>query len=174
MKRRTAIRNIAIISAGAVLLPACKHQDKASIPLKNISLSGSQEEMLAELCESVIPKTNNFIGAKDLKAHEFVLTMVDDCTGPEDRKQFTDGMKEFENACKTKFNSSFVKCTPQQRKALLKDMETNKDEKDNAAKFYKTVKRYTVQSFTSSRQYMVDVKKYKMVPGPDFKGCVPA
>ena len=154
-------------------MPGCKHQDKTSIPLKNISLSGSQEEMLAELCESIIPKTNNFIGAKDLRAHEFVLTMVDDCTSPENRKQFTDGMKVFENACKKKFNSPFVKCSSRQRNDLLKEMEANKNEKDNAAKFYKTVKRYTVQSFTSSKQYLVDVRKYQLVPGSNFKGCVP-
>ena len=45
--------------------------------------------MLAELAETIIPKTKNFIGAKDLKAHEFLLTMVDDCMAPEDQKVFT-------------------------------------------------------------------------------------
>lgn len=173
MNRRTAIRNVVFISAGAALLPSCLQQDKASIPLKNISLTGSQEEMLAELAGTIIPKTKDFIGAKDLKTHEFVLTMVDDCTGPEDQKIFTDGMKLFEDNCKKKFNSSFIKCTTEQRNDLLKQTEASKDENDKAVKFYKTTKRYTVQSFTSSRDYMINVRKYNMVPGPNYKGCVP-
>ena len=48
-----------------------------------------------------------------------------------------------------------------------------KDIPEDALKFYGTVKRYTVQSFTSSKEYMTDIRKYEMVPGPDFKGCVP-
>jgi len=178
MNRRTAVRNIAIISAGASLFPACTASpDESSLHLKNIPLTGSQENMLAELSETIIPKTSNFIGAKDLKSHEFLLTMVDDCASPEDQKSFTDGMKAFEEACKKKFNTSFTKCTPQQRNELLKEMEASKDEKDpagsGAAKFYKAVKRYTLQSFTSSKEYLLDVRKWKMVPGGDFKGCVP-
>lgn len=173
MKRRTAIRNIVIISAGASLLPSCTATDNSSLQLKNIPLTGSQENMLAELAETIIPKTGNFIGAKDLKSHVFLLTMMDDCTSPEDQKFFSDGMKAFEDACKKKFNAAFVKCTPQQRNDLLKEMETIKDQKDAAAKFYKTTKRYTVQSFTSSKEYLLDVRKWQMVPGSNFKGCVP-
>jgi len=173
MNRRTAIRNVVIISAGASLLPFCTTADEASLHLKNIPLTRSQESMLAELAETIIPKTSNFIGAKDLESHVFILTMIDDCAAPEDQKFFSDGMKAFEDACKKKFNASFVKCTPQERDEWLREMEAVKDDKDIAAKFYKTAKRYTVQSFTSSKEYLLEVRKWTMVPGSDFKGCVP-
>ena len=173
MNRRTAIRNVVIISAGAGLLPSCLSDDKCAIPLKNISITGSQEKMLAELAESVIPKTANFIGAKDLKAHEFVLTMVDDCTSPEEQKMFIEGMKQFEETCKKKWDNSFVKCSAQQKSELLQAMESKKDIQEEVLKFYGTVKRYTFQNFTSCKEYMTDVRKYKIVPGSDFKGCVP-
>jgi Gluconate 2-dehydrogenase subunit 3 len=174
MNRRTAIRNVVIISAGASLLPSCTTTvDESSLHLKNIPLTGSQENMLAELTETIIPKSNNFIGAKDLKSHVFMLTMMDDCASPDDQKFFTEGMKAFEDGCKKKFNTTFVKSTPQQRNEWLKEMEAVKDDKNAAAKFYKTTKRYTVQSFTSSKEYLLDIRKWKMVPGTDFKGCVP-
>jgi Gluconate 2-dehydrogenase subunit 3 len=174
MNRRTAITNIVFVSAGAVLLPSCLQNDKAaSFPLKNISLTGSQENMLAELSETILPKTNNFIGAKDLKAHEFVLTMVDDCGKPEDQQNFTEGMKQFEDICQKKWNNSFVKCTLQQRNEILSQLEKKQDMPEPVLAFYKTVKRYTVQSFTSSKIYMTDIRHYKMVPGSHFKGCVP-
>lgn len=162
-----------IISAGAGLLPSCLQQDNTSITLKNISLSGSQEKMLAELAETIIPKTKNFIGAKDLKAHEFVLTMVDDCFSPEDQQKFKEGLKSFDKLSHDKFGQLFTSYTSKQKHALLTDIENKKDIPEDALNFYGTVKRYTVQSFTSSKEYMTDVRKYKLVPGSNFKGCVP-
>ena len=174
MNRRTAIRNVVIISAGAGLLPSCVQESKSSFPLKNISVSASYQDMLAELAEAIIPKTKNFIGAKDLKAHEYVLTMIDDCASPEDQKKFTDGMKAFDILSHDKHGQLFTSSTPKQKRELLTAIENKKDIPDDALKFYGTVKRYTVQSFTSSKEYMIDIRKYKMVPGPVFKGCVKA
>ena len=178
MNRRIAIRNVVMIAAGTSLLPSCNAPDEApSLVLKKIPVTGSQQKMLAELVEAIIPKTNNFIGAKDLKSHEFALIMIDDCASPEDQKAFAEGMKAFEEGCQKKFNSPFVKCSARQKKDWLKEMEAYKDEKDpangEAAKFYRTIKRYTVQSFTSSKEFLTDVAKYKLVPGSNFKGCVP-
>jgi hypothetical protein len=173
MNRRTAIRNVIIISAGAGLLPCCVQGDKSGIPLKNISLSGSQEKMLAALTEAIIPQTKNFIGARDLKAHEFVLTMIDDCASPEDQKKFADGLKGFDKLSHDKSGQLFTGYTAEQKHSLLSDIESKKDIPEDVLQFYGTVKRYTVQCFTSSKEYLTGIRKYKMVPGPDFKGCVP-
>jgi hypothetical protein len=174
MNRRAAIRNVILLSAGAALLPSCVSNDKtASIPLKNLSLTAGEEDMLAALSEAIIPKTKDFIGAAELKTHEFVLTMVDDCHSPEDQQQFTKGMKQFAAACEKKMNSSFVSCTPAQKKEFLQLAEKKQDIPEDALKFYQTTKQYTLQSFTSSKEYMTDIRNYKMVPGPDYKGCVP-
>jgi hypothetical protein len=175
MNRRTAIRNFVIISAGVAFLPSCAdHERSASIILKNIPLTGSQEELVAALSASIIPKTNDFIGASDLKAHEFVLTMVDDCNGPEDQQHFIKGMKDFEELCKKKYDKGFISCTPQQKLELLQQFEKKQDIPEEAARFYEIIKRYTVQSFTTSKEYMTTVRNYKMIPGSHYKGCVPA
>jgi Gluconate 2-dehydrogenase subunit 3 len=172
MNRRTAIRNVVIFSAGTALLPSCFQQDKSSLVLKNISITGAQEKMLAALAEAIIPTTENFIGAKGLRSHEFVLTMVDDCTGPEEQKKFTEGLKSFDKLSHDKFGQLFTGFTAEQKKSLLSDIENKKNVPAEIPDFYKTVKQYTVQSFTSSKEYMTDIRKYKMIPGPDFKGCV--
>jgi len=173
MKRRTAIRNVVIISAGASLLPSCMQESSSSIPLKHISITGSQEQILSQLTEAIIPKTKNFIGANDLKAHEFMLTMIDDCVSPEEQKVFTEGLKDFDKLSHDKFGKAFTSFTPEQKRSLIADIEGKKDIAENVQKFYGTVKRYTVQSFTSSEKYMLDIRKYKQTPGGDFKGCVP-
>jgi len=172
MNRRTAIRNAVVISAGAGFFPSCFQQEKSSIPLKNFSLTRSQEQMIEGLTEAIIPKTKDFIGAKDLKSHEFVLIMVDDCLSPEDQQRFKNGLKAFDKLSHDKFGQLFTSFTAKQKQQLLMDIENKKNIPEDALKFYETVKRYTVQSFTSSKEYMTGIRKYKMVPGPVFKGCV--
>ena len=174
MNRRTAIRNVIIISAAAGLLPSCVGDDKGSIVLKNISITGSQERMLAALCEAIIPRTENFIGANDLGAHEFLLTMIDDCTSPDDQKKFTQGLQAFDKLSHDAFGQLFTGYTAEQKKELLQSIESKKDVPEEVLGFYATVKRYTLQSFTSSKDYLTDIKKYKIIPGSNFKGCVPA
>jgi len=174
MNRRTAIRNVIIISAGAGLLPSCVGDDKSSIVFKNISITGSQEKMLAALTEAIIPKTKNFIGASDLKAHEFLLTMVDDCTSRDDQQKFMKGLTAFDKLSHDAFGQLFTGYTAEQKKELLQSIESKKDVPEDVLKFYATVKRYTLQSFTSSKEYLTDVRKYKIIPGSNFKGCVPA
>ncbi|MEP7143515.1 MAG: gluconate 2-dehydrogenase subunit 3 family protein [Ferruginibacter sp.] len=172
MNRRNAINNIVILSIGAVVLPSCGQRKESLVKFKNFSLSDSEEKMLGQLSDTIIPKTN-FIGAADLKAHEFTLMMVDDCYEPERQKKYTAGMKEFDKLAKNKYGSSFTSCTVPQKKEWLTAIEKKKDIPENVVFFYETTKRHTVQAFTSSKEYMTDIIKYKMVPGSNFKGCVP-
>ncbi len=171
MNRRTAINRVIIFSLGAIVLPSCGQDTQPLIKLKNFSLSADEENMVAQLSDLIIPKTM-FIGAKDLKAHEFVLQMADDCYTTEMQNKFTIGLKEFYKLTKDKYGKSFKNCTPAQQNEWLKNVEKKKELSEELVFFYETTKRYTIQAFTSSKEYMTDVMKYKMVPGSDFKGCV--
>lgn len=172
MNRRIAIRNAMIIAAGASLLPACHWEESGGIVLKNIPITGTQQKLLAELTDAILPSDKNFIGAADIKAHEFTLIMLDDCASEEDQQKFAAGLKSFDKACKDKYGQSFGKISPLQKQNLLTALETKKEMPEDAIRFYATVKRYTLQCFTSSKNYMNDLLHYKMVPGPNFNGCV--
>ena len=173
MNRRAVIKNFLFVSAGVSLLPSCFHdKGKASFLLKNIDINGDQEKMLADLSEAIIPKTST-PGAKDLSSHLFVMMMVDDCYNKEGQQKFMKGMAGFEDATQKKYNNSFSQCTTAQRNELLTSLESKKDAKDDdVVYFYHTVKRLTVQSFTSSQYYLTKVQVYEMVPGR-YHGCVP-
>lgn len=171
MNRRAAINSVILLSLGAIVLPSCGQDSKPFIKLKNIALSGDEEIMVMQLSDLIIPK-NNFIGAKDLKAHGFVLKMADDCFDPEKQTKFIQGLKEFYKLAKEKYGQSFKDCTPAEQNEWLGNVEKKKELSEELVFFYETTKRYTVQAFTSSKEYMTDVMKYKMVPGSNFKGCV--
>jgi Gluconate 2-dehydrogenase subunit 3 len=173
MKRRTAIRNVILVSAGAAFLNAC--QDKASTTLKHIPLTGSEEEMLSELTETILPKTD-FPGAKDLKSADFVFMMADDCLDPEDQAKFSAGMKAFDEVCKTKMGSRFVKLSPEKRNEFLGMVESDKEGKElgnDLRWFYGAVKQGTIQNFTTSKEYLNNVRNITTLIPPRFKACVP-
>ena len=82
------------------------------------------------------------------------------------------GMQQFDDACKKKYQSKFVKCTPQQREEFLIAIEAKTDISEEVADFYKSIKRLTIQSFTTSEEYLTKVKNYSLIPAK-YKGCVP-
>ena len=172
MRRRTAIRNLVILSAGAAVLPACQESAKTASGYANLDINQAALENLESLSETLIPTSANFSGGRTLRSHEFVLTMVNDCAKPEDRAAFMKGLRAFEELCITKWNTSFAKAEQAKRYELLKELEGMKDGKGELTGFYKTVKRLTIQSFTSSREFLIDVRKFTLVPGSNFKGCV--
>lgn len=172
MDRRSSIKTLLIISTGAALLPSCLQEDKkSSIALKNIKVDGNDENLLAEISETIIPKTDT-PGAKDVSAHLFALMMVDECYPPDSREKFVNGIKEFKNFSKKKFDKSFEKCTPAERAELLSAIESKKEMTDDLGFFNSSMKKLTVQAFTTSEYYLTKVHEYKLVPGK-FYGCVP-
>ncbi len=174
MNRRDAIYNFVLLSAGAIILPSCGGPDAAAgIALKNYSITGAEEKMMMQLTDFIIPKTGNFIGASDLNATEFTLMMVDDCYEPGKQKSFKEGLQAFDKMAREKYGNSFVSLTGDQKKTMLTAVENKKDIPENVLTFYGITKKHTIQAFTSSEKYMTEVTHYKMVPGSNFKGCVP-
>ena len=171
--RRRALKTMIFASAGMALIPACmSDRSKSSLLLKKISISADDEALMAELCETIIPKTNT-PGAKDLSAHLFVLTMVDDCRTKEDQDKFIKGLADFKAFCKTNGVQDFTSATAPERKKLLETLLAKKEEESNLMSFIKTTKGLTIQAYTASEYFLTKVQVYELVPGR-YHGCVPA
>lgn len=172
VNRRTALKQVLVVSAGLALLPSClRKPSPASISLKNIAVDAEGESMLAALADTLIPTTST-PGAKDVKAHLFALTMVDDCFKKEDQQKFITGMKAFSDLCEKKNGHSFAKSSPAEREAFLKELEAADGGKDAAAEFYHTAKRLTIYGYTNSEFYLTKVQVYELVPAR-FYGSAP-
>lgn len=172
LNRRTAIKQLLVVSAGAWLVPSCmEDRTKGSFLLKNFSLSATQENLLAEIAETIIPKTST-PGAKDVYAHQFVMKMMDDCATKEDQQNFVKGLDAFADFAEKTAGTSFMKATPAQRSGVLEAIEKNISADSNEVKFYRKMKSLTVRGYTSSQYFLTQVQVYNIIPG-SFKGCVP-
>ncbi|MGN6493222.1 MAG: gluconate 2-dehydrogenase subunit 3 family protein [Agriterribacter sp.] len=165
MRRRKVIKNFVIMAGGIALLPSCSGDGKkASILLKNLNTSAAQEALLAEIAETILPKTDA-PGAKDLNLHLFTMKMVDDCHTAEEQKQFTSGLNKVDQMAEDKYKLSFTECSAEQRKELLTRIAEEKNVPKEAVAFLKITKQRVIQGFTHSKYAMTDLKQYEMVPG---------
>lgn len=172
VSRRTALKRLVLVSAGAALLPACFHdRTKPGTVTKNFQLTGDQEQQLEALAATIIP-SGATPGAREVSAHRFVLRMLDDCFSKDDRDKYLRGLGQLDNASRQLAGASFLKADPAQRATLLTALETKKGPGDDLTFFYTTTKKLTIQAYMSSQYYLTKVHVYELVPGR-WHGCVP-
>ncbi|WP_099368166.1 gluconate 2-dehydrogenase subunit 3 family protein [Sphingobacterium sp. 1.A.4] len=149
MNRRTALKQFFVLAGGIWIASSCDFSAEApSIALKQIKLTKADEELLAELLETIIPKTDS-PGAKDLKLHLFVMKMVDDCESPENQEAFLKGLKAVpkpQNNPQTEL-MSYLEGLP----------------KDDV--FLRILKRRGIQGYKNSEYVMKNKLIYELVPG---------
>lgn len=166
MERRTALKQMALLCASAMLLPSCLQGGKnASIGLKHITITEIQEKLLAELVETIIPKTDT-PGAKELGVHLFVLKMIDDCYPKDKQQRFLNGLQIFED-------KNFSGSSAQVRIVLLQEIMEKKYAESNLQYFLKEVRKQTIKGYEQSEYVMTELKPYILVP-TQFRGSVKA
>ena len=153
-----------------MFIPSCiTGNEKASIALKKISISAGQEELLAAIAATLIPRTDT-LGAREVGAHLFTLKMLDDCYEKEDQEKFVRGLEELEKSTKKRFGNSFVKCTAAQKETVLRDVENKGAWSDDVFDFYKIMKEKTIQGYLTSEYVVINIQKYELIPSVKYDG----
>ncbi len=172
ISRRIALKQLAIIGAGAALVSSClRNKNKNSKLFKKLNITEEQEKLMTSIAETLLPKSST-PGAVDVSASQFTAKMVDDCLSTSDQAKWMNGMNKFYELVSTKNSNPFSEWSAGDREKLLTDFEEKKIEGEEINYFYKTVRRFSLQAYTSSEYFMTTVQNYKMLPGK-FKGCVP-
>jgi len=165
MERRIVIKQILIMAGGLALLPSClKEAGKSTILLKNINIDLDQENLLGEIAETIIPRTDT-PGAKELNLHLYVLKMLDDCYSDLEQKQFVNGIEQLKDFVHHRHAKSFNKLSITQRQNILLDLEKSKTLSPELFAFYTIIKQRTIKGYLNSKYVMTSLIKYELVPG---------
>ena len=158
MQRRSAVKNVALTIGAAIVLPSWANAwSKDSF--KNIftKVSSLQENILAEMVETIIPKTNT-PGAKELNIQQFVPKMVADCYDKKAQEIYAKGFELVDNNAKNLFSKSFVDCDAKQKLEVLNKMA--KSENSDEKSFIQLVKGLTIRGYLSSEYVMTNLLIY--------------
>jgi hypothetical protein len=128
MDRREALSRVALIMGGTIIgaeafLSGCK-----PTPKKEGLFAADDISLLDEVGETILPATASSPGAKEAQIGQFMKTIVTDCYTEDDQRTFTDGIGKLNDASKKKFDKSFMQLAPEQKQALLVDLD--KEAKD--------------------------------------------
>jgi hypothetical protein len=171
INRRTAIRRLAYVSAGIVLLPACsgKHS-KPDLVLNNFTVDDAGQRTLDALTATLIPNTKT-PGARETGASLFILKMLDDCSSKTDQETFFKGLKQLDDASRKMTGGSFIEAGGIQRELILTAIGNKQIPGDELRSFYSMARKLTILSYTSSQYFLTKVQVYELVPGR-WHGCV--
>ena len=171
MQRRTALKTVALSIGSVITLPTWANAwSTNTLQNQHIHLSFSKETLLAEIVETIIPKTDT-PGAKDLGINKFVMKMVADCYDKKAQEVFAKGFVSVDNIANKDYSKSYEQCDGKQKLSVLNAMlnSSNDDDKD----FARLVKNITIQGYLNSEYVMTNLRKFEFVPG-HYHECVPA
>ena len=169
MKRRIVVKNIALTIGASIVLPAWANAWNHNSLRDNHFNIFSQENLLAEIVETIIPKTNT-PGAKELNVQQFIPKMVMDCYDKKAQAIYKNGFELVDKNAKNTFSKSFMECDGKQRLEILNKM--SKSENEDEKSFIQLVKGLTIKGYLSSEYVMTNLRIYEYAPAR-YHGCVP-
>lgn len=172
MNRRDALAATAKLLGGSIIgaqlfLEGCTPKKDTT------SFAPDDLELLNEIGETIIPQTPDSQGAKAAKIGEFIQTMVTDCYSTEEQATFFSGLQLIRERAEQKFDKDFMSLTPEQKHALLVDLDKEaKGNEQSKTHYFKMMKQLTVLGYFSSQPGAAEALRYVPIPGR-YDGCVP-
>lgn len=181
MNRREALSRVALILGGTVVgagvfLEGCKPADRKV--MTGLDFQPEDIAYLDEVADTILPTTASSPGAKAAAVGSFMAVMVKDCYDERDQKIFTEGMNKLQDACKKKNDKYFMECTPEQRHALLVELDKeqkdfSKDKKkDDPQHYFRLMKELTLLGYFTSEIGSTKALRYIESPGR-YDACIP-
>lgn len=176
MKRREAVVKISWILKSAYLAPAiftglmsCKSEVSNS---DLFVFSKQQDELVNAISDVILPRTQS-PSASDVKVDKYMDLMLKDVFDKTYKKEFLNGLQQFDENCKSFTGRSFVDLNPDDRYFYLDklDKKVNTEKKDKFEAFFGKFKRLTVTIYFLTEQGIKQNLNYAPVPGP-YKGDV--
>ncbi len=179
MKRRKALQLSAGIIGGAMaigssaLMYGCKTDSSSS--WKPAFLDKGQLDLIAELAETIIPKTDT-PGAKDALVHRFIDAQLAGFLSQDDQLEFTEGIKGIDELSKSIGGKGFVDADQSLREkvmdALIEDADKHYAALNDGPAPFDALVGMVKNAFFRSEVGAKQVLKYDPNPG-EYIGCYP-
>ena len=189
LHRREAIRRVSLLLGGVAfvggtsLLEACAGDAPAgartaggSKPIGTFSVQ--DQAYLDEIADTILPTTDKSPGAKAAATGAFMALMVTDTYTAEDQALFRSGMSSVDHACRTAHQTSFMDATPEQRVAVLTQLDQEQHGYMRSRKsgepthYFRMMKELSLLGFFTSEIGYNQAMRYKETPGA-YEPCVP-
>lgn len=157
MKRRKALATIVWGSGALAALPYCSSNPYAIF--QQLPFSFAEFEAIISISKDLVPEQVESFPAPEERSF-FLLQMLNDLLTSQEQLTFAEGVKAF-----LKDNPKFEDQNQTQREEIL----LNALSTENFA--LQTIKRFSLQHFTTTQAYMENIQEFEFIPGR-YVGCV--
>lgn len=169
MDRRRALKNVAILLGTAISSTTLGVLFEGfSIPedeKNRVSFSATDENVLAEFADIIIPTTKSSAGAKAAGLGIFIPMIIRDCYPADMQVLFASGLKDMESKCITTFNKNFLSLTVEERHKIIGDLRDETIASKQKKSFFTIARDLTLLGYFSSEIGCTQAREYLPIPG---------
>lgn len=186
MNRREAVRRATFLLGGALTMSGfgafagvLSPESVKGFEVKSIE---SQEALIAELANTIIPDRKDIPGAKAAGLGSFIVMMMKDCYTADMQSHFAAGLMKVEEVAQSQFKRSFTSLSLKEREELFKLFKTEAEtqKKTNAAgggpvappHFFQLLAELTYLGYYTSEIGATKALRYVHIPGK-YEACIP-
>jgi len=169
MERREALKKIAYLMGGAIsatTMGVLFESFTVFDPTKNTYFySATDEEILAEFAEIILPTTSSSPGAKAAGVGAFIPLLIKDCYPPKLQEVFKIGFDDMLAKCKTKFNKEFLSLNSEEKNQLMNGLKQQAIDSNKEPSFFMIARDLTILGYFSSEIGCTMAREYLPIPG---------
>jgi hypothetical protein len=174
MNRREALKTGGVALGGALLLSSgilagCGRDERAPA---NGMLSNDEQDLVAEIADTLLPKTAASPGAKEANAGPEINLLLTDCYEPDAQQRLVKGLAELRQRCRTTYNTDFAKLPRDQRENMLRVLSVEGKKAPPDTHWFPLMREVAERAYFSSQVGMTKALRYIQVPGK-WVGCAP-
>lgn len=174
MNRREALKTGGVALGGVLLLSSgilagCERDNH---PPANGMLSNDQQELVAEIADTILPKTAASPGAKEANAGPEINLLLTDCYEPPAQQRIVDGLKQLEQRCEQRHHKKFTELPRAQREEMLRTVSAEAKQAPSDTHWFPLMRELSQRAYFSSQIGMTKALRYIQVPGK-WVGCTP-
>lgn len=176
MNRREALKNVAFLMGSAISATTMGVLfENFILPEKDknfVSFSVTDEQILSEFAEIIIPTTASSGGAKAAGVGAFIPMIIRDCYPSNLQELFASGLKEMQLKCSKEFNKDFITMSKEERHLLMSLLRDEAIATNKAPSFFLIARDLTILGYYTSEIGCTQAREYLPIPG-SYDGNVP-
>lgn len=169
MERREALKKIAFLMGGAISATTMGvlFESFTVVDSQNNTYlySASDEEILAEFSEIILPTTAKSPGAKAAGVGALIALIIKDCYPPKLQEVFKNGFDDMLALCKTKFGKEFLSLNEDEKNQLMNDLKKQAVDSNHELSFFLIARDLTILGYFSSEIGCTVAREYLPIPG---------
>ena len=169
MERREALKKIAFLMGGAIsatTIGVLFESFTVYNPDSNTySFTATDEEILAEFSEIILPTTPNSPGAKAAGIGALIPLIIKECYPSNLQEVFKNGFQDMLAKSKTKFNKEFLNLNNEEKNLLMNELKQETIDNNKEPSFFLIARDLTLLGYFSSEIGCTIAREYLPIPG---------